>query len=99
MLGTAIQVYNYQSQKKSDIALYLSNKQLYKETLSKQKIETQQHIEMLHIEINQISRKLIEIDQNASDLRKEKKLIKNELLSHYSELLKNGTDTRTEGLS
>lgn len=82
-----------------EIASYLSAKQNYKENLSKQKLEIREHIEMIQIEVSYTSRELESIDDTTSKLRKELRLVKNELLQHYSALLKQGKDTRSEGLS
>ena len=87
------------SRRRSQLALYLSTKQSYKESINKRKIELQQHIEMIHIETRKISRKLEESESKSSYLRKELRLVKQELVQHYLNLLKEGTDTRSAGLS
>lgn len=83
----------------NDMSSYLSQKLLLKEKSEKQKIEIMQHMELLQIEIAGISRNLQQCDEETSSIRKEIKLARNELIFHYIELLKQGTDTRSEGLA
>lgn len=78
---------------------YLSQKLMLKEKSEKQKLEIMQHMELLQIEISGISRDLQQCDEETSSIRKEIKLAKNELIFHYIEILKQGTDTRSEGLA
>ena len=99
IVGNAIKSHVYYSKSKSDVSSYLIAKQNFKDTINRERLEVQQHIEMLQIEITQISRDLFEYDENTSKLRKELRIVKNELILHYSELLKEGKDTRSEGLS
>ena len=87
------------SLKRSQMASYLSTKRSHKDSLNKQKLELQQQIEMIHIEIINISRKIAESDEKSSSLRKELRLVKGELAQHYITLLKEGSDTRSSGLS
>jgi hypothetical protein len=83
----------------SDVASYLSQKLNIKEQINKLTSEYKQNIEMLQIEISCISRELSSCDQETSSARHEMKVAKNELVFHYSSLLKEGKDTRNEGLS
>ena len=83
----------------SDVATYLSQKLSIKEQIAKLSSEYKQHIEMLQIEISCISRELQYCDEETSRVRQEMKVAKNELIFHYSTLLKQGTDTRNEGLA
>ncbi|OMJ94465.1 hypothetical protein SteCoe_2369 [Stentor coeruleus] len=100
--GSALQKYQnfgHISKSQKDIAQYLNAKQQHKENLFKQKIEAQQHIEMLQIDISHLSRELTELDANTSKMRNELKVVRKELIGHYSSLLKKGDDSRNQGLS
>lgn len=100
--GSALQKFQnfgHVSKSQKDMAQYLNAKQNHKENLFKQKIEAQQHIEMLQIEISHLSRELTELDANTSNMRNELKIVRKELISHYSALLKKGDDSRNQGLS
>lgn len=81
-----------------NMAQYLSAKQSHKELLTKQKAEAQQHIEMLQIQIKKIMRELVDYDSAASNHRTELKIVRKELIKHYSIILKEGDDSRGEGL-
>ncbi|OMJ91807.1 hypothetical protein SteCoe_5594 [Stentor coeruleus] len=81
-----------------NMAQYLSAKQSHKEQLIRQKAEAQQHIEMLQIQIKKIMRELVDYDSAASNHRSELKIVRKELIKHYSTMLKEGDDSRGEGL-
>lgn len=87
------------ARRSKDTASYLSSKQVHKEAMIKQKIETQKHIEMLQIEIISITKSINEYDTISSNYRNELKVVKKELIGHYSDMLKKGFDSRSEGLS
>ncbi|OMJ76177.1 hypothetical protein SteCoe_24512 [Stentor coeruleus] len=85
--------------KRGKDASYFSSKQIYKENMMKQKMQTQKNIEMLHNEIISISKSINEYDTISSNYRNELKVVKKELIDHYSDMLKQGYDSRSEGLS
>lgn len=83
----------------NEIVNYLTQKQLIKEKNEKARFECMQQMEILQIEISSINRELQQCDEETSKIRKEIKASKNELIFHYIDLLRQGTDTRTEGLA
>ena len=83
----------------SEVVNYLTQKQMIKESNEKTRFECMQHMELLQIDILGMSRELQQCDEETSNIRKEIKVSKSELVFHYTELLRQGTDTRAEGLA
>ncbi|OMJ82514.1 hypothetical protein SteCoe_16803 [Stentor coeruleus] len=82
-----------------DIVSYTLSKQAYKEKMMKQKIEAQKQIGILQNEIISIGKSINEYDTISSNYRNEIKIVKKELIEHYSDMLKQGYDSKSEGLS
>ena len=84
--------------KQQDLAHYLFSLQSIKQNTSNEKSELLQHIEMLEIDIKSKNREMGQIEGKLEEARKRLKSIKNNIIAYYIEILKDGTDTRGEGL-
>ena len=84
--------------KQADIAVYLSSQQNLRNSASREKFEVIQNIEMLQIEYKNRYTELIQVEESLEELRKSFRTTRASLISHYLSVLKDGTDTKREGL-
>ncbi|OMJ79593.1 hypothetical protein SteCoe_20363 [Stentor coeruleus] len=81
-----------------NIAVFLNKKQGSINNIKNEKIEILQKIEMIQIDVNKKEKKLKGIEEKIYNLRKTFKIIKNDMITNFLELLKKGVDTKGEGL-
>ena len=67
--------------------------------LQKRKIEISQKLDKLEVKKSNILIRLDMCEKNLKDLKKELKIVRDDLIKHYHKLLFEGKDTRNEGLS
>lgn len=81
-----------------EMASFLSKKQSLREDLNRRDAETALIVESITNEINKRHNHLKVLDEESANLRKKLTQIKNAQIKHYLDLLKEGKDTRSEGL-
>lgn len=81
-----------------NIAVYLNKKQGSINNIKNEKTEILHKIEMIQIEVNKKEKILQKIEEKIYNLRKSFKIIKNDMIVNFLELLKKGVDTKGEGL-
>ena len=67
--------------------------------LQKRKVEITQKLDKLEVKKSNILIRLDMCEKNLKDLKKELKIVRDDLIKHYHKLLFEGKDTRNEGLS
>ena len=67
--------------------------------LQKSKVEITQKLDKLEVKKSNILIRLDMCEKNLKDLKKELKIVRDDLIKHYHKLLFEGKDTRNEGLS
>ncbi|CAG9321352.1 unnamed protein product [Blepharisma stoltei] len=81
-----------------EMAQFLSKKQNLREDTIRRESETTVILESITVEISKRMKWLTDLDEQSTDLRRKLLQIKNEQIKHYSDLLREGKDTRSEGL-
>ena len=84
--------------KGQDIAKYFSRRMTLREELIKNEIRHTEISEELTVEVNKKSKIIESLDQECTVFRKELNIIRDAQIKHYSSLLMEGKDSRSDGI-